>query len=261
MAFRSAQSFEPAPDDLAAFSEALAILEDTLDWPLLGRAHCFEGGEDFFGPAEREAIQDAGLHFAGDLGEVLEPKGRSLYVGAGVAELVPMAFESMVLHRDVRAVSLPGEIADELNRGLQVARAGTGGRLAVIQTHPWKTADHRPLDHLWMVSVLTDPEAFPALHDRLYERRGTDLAMGKGSVNKERPKAEALIERAVGTLVTPAWLTTTDEELEMLAPAASSRGIHVQVPEAARLSAVVGDSVRLCRLVRPGALRKKEDRR
>ncbi len=261
MAFRSAQSFEPAPDDLASFSEALAIFDETLDWTLLGRAHCFEGGEDFFGEPEREAIQDAGLHFAGDLGERLEPKGRSLYVGASLAELIPMAFESMVLHRDVRAVSLPGEIPDELNRALQIARARTHGRLAVIETHPWKSADHRPIDHLWMVSVLTDPEAFPALHDRLYERRGTDLAMGKGSVNKERPKAEALIERALGALVTPAMLTTTDEELELIAPAADGRGIHVQVPETARLSAIVGDPVRHCRLVRPGALRKKEDRR
>ena len=204
--------------------------------------------------------QDTGLHFAGDLGERLESQGRSLYLGAGVAELVPMLFESIVLHRDVRAVCLPGSIADELNAGLTKARSETGRKVPVIETRLWKSADHRPIDHLWLVSVLTDPEAFPALHDRLYDRRGTELATRKGSMNKERPKAGALIERALGTVVTPAWLSTTDEELELLAPAAESRGIHVQIPEAGRLSAVVGDSVRLCRLVRPGALRKKEDR-
>lgn len=261
MANRSFKPVEPSPDDLAAFSQVLLILEERLDWVALGQAHCLEGGEDFFDAAQREAIQDTGLHFAGDLGERLESGGRSLYVGAGVAELVPMVFESIVLRRDVRAVCLPGSIADELNAGLKVARAETSRKIPVIETRLWQSDDHRPIDHLWMVSVLTDPEAFPALHDRLYERRGTELATRKGSINKERPKAQALIERALGAVVTPAWLATTDEELELIVPAASARGIHVQIPESGRLSAVVGDSVRLCRLVRPGALRKKEDRR
>lgn len=257
MASRVPQSFDPDPEDLAAFSQALACLDETLDWVALGKAHCHEDGEDFFDEEQREAIQDAGLHFAGDLGERLGPKGRSLYVGAGVAELVPMLFEALVLHRDVRALCLPGDIADLLNKGLQAARAETGRKLPVLATSPWKSEDHRPIDHLWMVSVLTDPEAFPALHDRLYKRRGSELATRKSSMSKDRPKATALIERAVKTLQTPAWLSTTDEELELIGPVLRDRGIKLDAPDLARLSAIVGDSVRLCRLTRAGALRKK----
>ena len=51
---------------------------------VLGRAHCSEGGGDFFLLEQRAPIIETGLIFADDFAS-LAPGGRSLYVGASVA--------------------------------------------------------------------------------------------------------------------------------------------------------------------------------
>jgi hypothetical protein len=97
------------------------------------------------------------------------------------------------------------------------------------------------------VSVLTDPDAFPALHDRLYARGGAE-ATGRGDLASERQRAESLAELALTRLARPGRLTTTDEELELVLPLAERLGLRVRVPARARLSPVVGDRVRGCRV-------------
>jgi hypothetical protein len=104
-----------------------------------------------------------------------------------------------------------------------------------------------------MTSVLTDPERFPALHDRLYGRRGEHAAGGR-HVGRETREARALVEGLVARLAPPAIVTTTDEEAPFFARACRLRGLSVDAPGDGRLSAIVGDTVRVA-VVRavPGA--------
>jgi hypothetical protein len=234
------------------FAETLLALERELDWELLGASYCWEGGRSFFAPEQREAMRDAGLRFAGDLAELLgEPAGagaaRSLYVGPGVAELAPMLCERIVLGRAVLAIGLPGVEPDELNRALAAVGDMLGQRLFEIRTGGWEGLASGDADHGWLVSVLTDPEAFPALHDHLYRRTGA-LATGRGDLDEERARAEELVERVLDRLRPGALLSTTDEELGLVSAACRRRGWRLAVPDSARLSPVVGDPVRHCRI-------------
>jgi len=225
------------------FARVWTALEAELDWARLGRLHCHEGGDDFFGPDERAALFEAGLRFADDLGG-LAPGGRSLYVGASVAELVPILAETLVLGRDVAWHEVAGPVTTELTRALEAVQADAGVPLTRPSTAPLDTLPPGAFDHVWMVSVLTDPDHFPALHDRLYERVGTELGTGRGNPARETARAEELVAAAVRRLAPPARFTTTDEELPWVRAACEARLLRVVVPEDGRLSAVVGDVVR-----------------
>jgi hypothetical protein len=96
------------------------------------------------------------------------------------------------------------------------------------------------------VSVLTDPGTFPALHDRLYGRAGTDLATGRGDPAGEAARAGALLDEALARLADTALVSTTDEELPLVEVAARRAGIALAPAAHARLSPIVGDPVRLC---------------
>ncbi|MCP5022859.1 MAG: hypothetical protein GY930_13935 [bacterium] len=236
--------------DLQKFA---AILQDTytrLDWYKLGSEYCFEGGENFFSDEALEAIQDAGLHIASDMGEKLarfESKD-SLYVGPGVAELVMMLFETLVLGRRVTAVTLPGIEPDEVNRiwtGLAKEHKTT---LPKFQTRALRIAEEPTCSHLWFGSVVTDPESFPALHDRLYKRQDTREAIGGGNLTKETRRAEELVGTAMTWMLVPSVITTSQEELVFFQQMIESRGLSLNVPTQGRLSPIVGDSLFHCDL-------------
>lgn len=233
------------------FGAALAAVHSTLDWMRLGHLYCHEGGEDFFPPGQREAIQDAGLELAGDLGGALDllptdgPR-QSLYFGAALAELAPILFEHLVARRDVRWHNLPGPETDELNRVLALVETTLDLPLPRVSTD--QDPARVPIDHLWCVSVLTDPETFPALHDELYERRGTELAVGAGDPARERARAEGIVDELVGTLAPHAVLSTSDEELPFFTQACAARGLELEVPDRGVTSPIVGDVVRTCRV-------------
>ena len=59
---------EPGAEAVERFAAAWSALEEELDWGLLGRLHCAEGGDDFFGVEDRAALLETGLLFADDLG-------------------------------------------------------------------------------------------------------------------------------------------------------------------------------------------------
>jgi len=224
-----------------AFGAALTALDAELDWELLEGLYCWEDGEGFFSDEEREAQWDAGLQIAAGLSDRLAElpangPQRSLYVGAAVAELVPMLVESLVLGREVCAVNLPGPEVDELNRAL--AAVGVALRFDT-------EALAEPYDHLWVVSVLTDPEAFPALHDELYQREG-EGATGAGDLASERARATELVEGWCAGLEKPALVSTTDEEVGFFAAEAERRDRRFKVPKVGRLTAIVGDALRHC---------------
>lgn len=247
-----------AAPDPAAFAAALSELFAAIDWPLLGQLYCHEGGEDFFPPEQVEAIQDAGLRFAGDLDEALGriqcSVRRSLYVGAALAELPVALCDQLMLGREVVLIARPSPETSELNRALALAAKRSGLALPRIRAAELGRRENQPtgaFDHLWIVSVLTDPEAFPALHDRLYQRHGKELATGTGNAGRERHWADRLVDQVLAPLHPPAILTTTDEELELVQAGLERAGLALELPERARLSAIVGDPVRMGRVRRP----------
>jgi hypothetical protein len=229
------------------FAAAVSFLEEELEWEELGRLLCHEGGESFFPPEQVAALMESWLRFAGELVVQLPVDGRSLYVGAGVFELGPMLADAIVGEREVVAVTLPGEEADLLNRGLVAAAERVGVRLPTLRTEPLAELAEAGFDLGWLVSVLSDPEAFPALHDHVYER-GTPAP---AALAVDRARARKLADELLLRLRPDALLATTDEELPIVREAVAASGLGLDVPAHARLTGVVGDPVRLCRLV-PG---------
>ncbi len=234
------------------FAAVLVEFDRELDWPRLGELYCHEGGEEFFPPAQVAAQREAGLSLAAELARALETlpvssEGRSLYVGAALAELAPALFEAVVPRREVLLHNLPGPEPDEINRALAAVEGTVGEALPRIRANGLEVVEGT-FDHAWLTSVLTDPGHFPALHDRLYERRGED-ATGRGDPDLEAGRARELVRSIVERLRPPALFTTTDEELGFVREACEVRGWRLEVPETARLSAIVGDPVRHCRVL------------
>ena len=234
------------------FAAVLVELDRELDWGLLGDLYCHEGGEEFFPASQVAAHRETGLCLAAELAPTLEDlpsssAGRSLYVGAALAELAPALFEAIVLRREVLLQNLPGPEPDEINRALAAVEPVADRPLPRILTDGLEAIEG-PFDHAWMTSVLTDPDCFPALHDRLYERRGAD-ATGRGDPDREAERARELVGGIYARITPPALFTTTDEELVFVREAAGARGWRLEVPETARLSAIVGDPVRHCRVL------------
>lgn len=232
-------------------ARVIAALDAAINWSQLGDLYCSEGGEDFFCEEQRDATVEAGMEFARELGMRLgsgdaRGKGASLYVGAAVFELLPALFECLVLSRNVTLINLDQEETVELNRALDVVAKETDNDLPHIGTYSLRKLEPALFDHIWMTSVLTDPGAFPALHDYCYEREGSELGTNMGDLEVERAAAACLVADTL-TLAAPAfWLTTTDEELPFFAEECEARALTMTVPETGRLSGIVGDPVRHC---------------
>jgi hypothetical protein len=240
----------PDPERARAFAAALGELEAELDWAGLGACYCEGDARGYFDAGRRASLVEVGLELGDDVAAALPAggPGRSLYVGAALAELPPILAEHVVLEREVVWLNREGAELDELSRAL----ATVGERLGLAMPEPTDApiaqVPAASCDHLWLVSVLTDPEAFPALHDALYERVGCELATGRGDLAVERRRAEALVGALLERAAPPCVLTTTDEELQLVGPLVSARGWRLDVPGRGRLSALVGDVVRTCRL-------------
>ena len=240
----------PPQDAAAAFGAAWCELERELDWQRLGASYCEGPAEDFFTQERRERLLEVGLALGSEVERALPDHGpqRSLYVGAAVAELAPILMEHVVLGRTVLWLNRPGDELDELVRAITAVGARLGLELPSPSTAELSELPLEPCDHLWLVSVLTDPDAFPALHDALYERAGTPLATGRGDLAAERTHAERLVVQLLERAAPSAVLTTTDEELEIVAPLAAARALDLALPARCQLSALAGDAVRVCSL-------------
>ncbi len=238
--------------ELQHFGAALTALFDELDWARLGRSYCEGDGSTFFDEELRSRVLEVGLQLADDVAGGLPKDGvrRSLYVGAAVAELAPILAESVVLGREVCWVNLAGDEVEELVRALQIVSTKLGFVLPQPSTEPLANLPVAQFDHVWMVSVLTDPDAFPALHDQLYRRSGGPRATGRGDLDAERARAQLLVEQLLARAAPVASLTTTDEELGFAKLIAERAGFVVGAPSAGRLSAIVSDRVRVVRLER-----------
>ena len=238
-------------DAVRDFGAAVNEVMTELDWTLLGRAYCEGDGSGFFDDALRERIVDTGLMLADDLGDALgDGRGRSLYLGAEIAELPLILAEHLVMGRRVEWLNIEGPQTRELVRALDVVSARLELDLPKPDTRTLAEIEPASCDHLWMVSVLTDPDHFPALHDVLYVRTKGPLATGRGRLEDDRARADALVEALLDCAASPCVLTTSDEERTIVEPLAARRGFSLEFARGGRLSSIVGDRVRIGKLLR-----------
>lgn len=236
-------------DDLSTFGAAVSALDLELDWELLGRSTCEGDGTEFFDDALREKIVDTGCRFAEDIASALaDATGRSLYLGAEIAELPLILAEHLVMGRRVEWLNLAGAHTDEIERAIRAVSARLSIELPVPTSRSLSDIEPASCDHLWMVSVLTDPDHFPALHDALYERTSGPLATGRGSLDDDRVRAQALVEVFLDRAAARCVLSTTDEERTLIEPAVARRGWELEFAPGGRLTAIVGDRVRIANL-------------
>jgi hypothetical protein len=247
----SRHTSSPAPSAARDFAAALGELERELDWSSLEPLYCEGEANGFFSLRRRDTFIDSGLRIAGELADALAAlapaaPARSLYVGAALAELPLILCERFILGREVRWHNLAGAESAELNRSLAAVEERLALELPRVDTRDAGVVEPRSCSHVWMVSVLTDPDRFPALHDALYEKSG-DQASGRGDLASERARAERLLEQALERLAAPGLFSTTDEELQLALPAGVRMGLVIRVPAEGAITPIVGDRVRFCR--------------
>ena len=204
-----------------------------LDYKGLGSIYCEEGGEAFW-KERRKPCENKGITMAKALKALLSPTGRSLYVGAGVAEIPCLVMERLELGREVFPYNLrKGEVAI-LNRGCQ----------DVPLTFFPEKAESAPgqFDHLWMVSVLNDPERFPELSSLSYNR-ADPIRFNPTVFKKERDTVFELTESCMMKLTRPALVSTSVEEQHWISHWCETHRVPFIIHRQIYPTALVGDPV------------------
>jgi hypothetical protein len=97
-------------------------------------------------------------------------------------------------------------------------------------------------DHLWMVSVLNDPERFPHLSPLSYGR-SNPLTLDPLKFDAERRIVRALVARCMGKLARPGLVTTTTEEVIWIAEWCHRHHVPYVVEKRYYETALVGDPI------------------
>jgi hypothetical protein len=222
----------------AATSQAIARIFDRLDYASLGPIYCDEGGEAFW-EERRGPCQDLGTRLASVLLGRLAPKGRSLFVGAGVAEIPVLVGETLELQREVVACNLRAPEVALLNQactGMPFSFTAQDARTAMGE-----------FDHLWMVSVLNDPECFPEL-SALSSGRANPVTFDPSAFTRERAAVAALAAGCLDKLARPGLVTTSVEEIPWVTDWCDRRGVPYVVEDDDYPTALVGDPICFIRL-------------
>ncbi|SPP64054.1 hypothetical protein [Nitrospira lenta] len=212
---------------------AIAQIFARLDYKALGPVYCYEGGDEFW-QAKRIPCERLGNRIARALHDHLAPHGRSLYVGAGVAELPPLLMEALDLQREVEPYNL---------RRTEVAAINRAGRSLPVRFHPLDAAKAKGrFDHLWMVSVLNDPERFPHLAPLSY---GTadPATFDPRQFERQRRIVRSIVDRVMPKLSLPGLVTTSTEEVLWIADWCHRKNIPYLVAREQFPTALVGDPV------------------
>jgi hypothetical protein len=232
-----------APDLAAALPAASATLA-ALDWQALGEVYFHWGGEAFWAEKRPDVLR-LGEALARALAGRLPRGGRSLWVGAGVAELPVLLVETMALGREVVACNLRAAEVDALNAGL--AKAGHGASLRYVAADAATADGEAAFDHVGCVSVFTDPETWPTLSGVSYGRL-PPVQVDVERFVAERESARALAAAAFARLQRPGWITTTPEEVAWFLEQAERAGARIDAEEELVETAVVGDPVGFLRV-------------
>ena len=218
--------------------DAIAQVFNSLDFAALGVVYCDDGGDAFW-DERRGPAQELGIQVAEVLLSRLRPKGRSLYVGAGVAEIPAMIMEALELGRVVDAFNLRLAEVTVLNQACRdlpfsfyAADAGTAeGRV----------------DHLHIVSVLNDPECFPQV-GALSSGRANPVTFNPDVFTVERRAVAALVGACLGKLATPGLVTTSVEEIPWITDWCERKQLSCIVEDEDYPTAIVGDPICLIRI-------------
>ena len=211
---------------------------DSLDYHALGAIYCDEGGDAFW-EERRGPCQELGIKLAAVLRDRLRPGGRSLYVGAGVAELPPLVMETAELHRTVAAYNLRADEVAVLNRAC-------AGLPLEFQAKDARGADG-PFDHLWIVSVLNDPECFPEL-GALSSGRADPVTFDPTAFAVERQAVLALAAGCMAKVARPALVTTSVEEITWITDWCERQGVPYVVEDEDYPTAIVEDQTCFIRI-------------
>ena len=204
-----------------------------LDYGALGPIYCYEGGNEFW-RAKRGLCERLGSRVAVLLKGKIGRGGRSLYVGAGVAELPSLIMETVELDRVIEPYNL---------RRIEVATLNRACRSIPVTFRAVDAGKAKGLfDHLWMVSVLNDPERFPHLSPLSYGR-SNPLTLDPVKFNRERRMVRALVACCMEKLAQPGLVTTTTEEVLWIAEWCHRHRVPYLVGKRYYPTALVGDPI------------------
>ncbi len=210
-----------------------------LDYEGLGPIYCDEGGDAFW-EDRRGPCQKLGNAIAKALRSRLPQQGRSLYVGAGVPEIPPLLMEQMELQRTVRPYNLRQAEVDILNQ------AGGEHSIPFCSGSAESATGH--FDHLWIVSVLNDPEEFPNLSRLFSYDRADPMTFDISAFSTERESGIQLFSNCMAKLTKPGLLTTSVEELPWVEHWCEHHHQSFQIEESTYPTALVGDPICFIRI-------------
>jgi hypothetical protein len=212
---------------------AIARIFRRLEYRTLGRVYCYEGGMEFW-KAKREPCRRLGIRVGEALLTQLKPGGCSLYVGAGVTELPALLVESLDLRRAVFPYNLRRSEVASLNRTCRDTP------LRFYRKDASK-AEGR-FDHLWIVSILNDPERFPHVAPLSYGR-ADPVTFNPALFQKERSIVRSIVDCCMPKLILPGLVTTSTEEVIWIADWCHRKKIPYLVDHRQYPTALVGDPV------------------
>jgi hypothetical protein len=209
-----------------------------LDYQALASVYCDEGGAAFW-DAMRKPCLELGLDIALALRGHLRSQGRSLYVGAGVAEIPALIMETLELGRVALAYNLR-------RREVLLLRAACQAPPLDFRAEDASRASGS-FDHMWMVSVLNDPEEFPEL-SRLSYGRADPARFRPSRFAAQRRVVRRLADRCLRRLTLPGLVTTSVEETVWIEEWCQRRGVACRIEDDTYPTAIVGDPVCFMRL-------------
>ncbi|HEX5646657.1 MAG TPA: hypothetical protein VFX56_06785 [Nitrospira sp.] len=218
-----------------------------LDYAALGPVYCYEGGDEFW-RAKRRPCERLGINLSQALLRKLRRGGRSLYVGAGVAELPCLFAEALELDRQVEPYNLRRSEVSVLNR---VCR-GTPVKFRASTAEQAKGM----FDHLWIVSVLNDPERFPDLSPLSYGNLDP-VTFNPTRFEQQRRIVRSIVDRCMPKLSLPGWVTTSIEEVVWIADWCHRHGTPYHVERRQYPTALVGDPICFIRIGHGAGVRSR----
>jgi hypothetical protein len=208
-------------------------LFETLDYEALGRIYCDEGGDAFW-QDRRDPCRTLGSSLARALKPRLPRGGRSLYVGAGVAELPPLVMETLELEREVHPFNLRQQEVAILNLPC--------GKLGITFSTDTAESAEGAFDHVWLVSVLNDPERFPELSALSYNR-ADPIHFNPRKFAEEREIVSGLTDSCLKKLARPALVATSVEEACWITDWCHTHQRHFLIEDRTYPTALVGDPI------------------
>lgn len=209
-----------------------------LDYGRLGPIYCDVGGRAFWRD-RRDPCRRLGTRLAQVLGRRLPAGGNSLYVGAGVAEVPVLAMEALELARRVVPCNLRRGEVDILNQACE--------RLPLRFLNREAASVRGRFDHLWIVSVLNDPERFPELSALSYGRADPVRFIPR-RFEQERRNVQRLASACLNKLTRPGLVTTSVEEIAWITDWCAKRGVSCVVEQETYPTPIVGDPICFIRI-------------